>query len=211
MVKNKTANRILGSLLLVGVFFCATRGYSEEKTHDAALSVKAEKTQKQDKKRTTDEKPNVSVTTTIETETETCTLEITVENPAKQSDSYQLEWFFISQKDEGTPNEKLYIFGLGKVDIDLEGKAEITKTEVSKPFVYTKKSIDRTGPSGNAGSSQQTRGGDEYAGYIVLVKAGGQIIQKESNDARFLNDEWMAKCGAAAKTARPPPKNKKKP
>jgi hypothetical protein len=156
MVKNKTANRVFVSLLLASTLFIGTASYGEEQTHDAALSVKAEKTQKQDKKRTTEEKPSASVTTTIETKTEACTLEITVKNLTKQSDSYQLEWFFISQKNEGTSNDKLYIFGLGKAVVDLNGEAEITRTEASKPFIYTQKSIDPTGPRGKAGGSKQT-------------------------------------------------------
>ncbi|NOU36698.1 MAG: hypothetical protein HOO88_08005 [Kiritimatiellaceae bacterium] len=210
MSRNKVTDRVFISLLLAGTLFAGAASYGEDQLHDASLSVKSDKTQKQDRNRTTEQKPNASVTTTIETKTEACTLEITVGNSTKQNDSYLLEWFFISQKDEGTSADKLYIFGSGKAVVDLEGKAEITRTEASKPFIYTKKSIDRVGPGGGSGNATQTRGGDAYAGYIVLVKANGQILQKESNNARFLTDEWLAKCESAAKVS-PPVKKKKQP
>jgi len=184
--------------------------YGGEQAHSASLSVKAKTESKQDKTEASDAKQDVSVATTVKTETETCTLEIEIGNQTEQKDSYQLEWFFISKKTSGAVSEKPSVFSSGKAELTLAGGASITRKEVSKPFVYTTKTVDRTGPGGRFGNSQQTRGGDVYAGYLVLVKAGGEILQKESNDAWFLTDEWLAQCESTIKAPAPAPVKKKK-
>jgi hypothetical protein len=135
-------------------------------------------------------------------------LEIEVSNTSDQSDSYQLEWYFISKKTTVKGTEDMVVFNSGKDDVALGGGASIVKTVTSKPFIFTVKNIDsvsKTSTSGE-GTPKQTRSGDTYVGYLVLVKADGEILGKESNSSRFLEDEWLEKCAAFA-----PSKKKSKP
>jgi hypothetical protein len=205
--KNKLMNRIFLALLLAGVLLA----YGGEQTHDASLSVNAKVEQGQDKtEKEVRRTPKGSVvTTTVKTETETCTLEITVENQTEQKDSYQLEWFFISEKTSESENGELSIFSSGKAEVTVAGGSSVTKTEVSKPFIFINRMNAVTG-SGDRNQSQQIRGGDVYAGYLVLVKASGEILQKESNDARFLTDKWLTQTKATIKTTIPVRAKKKK-
>ena len=200
MNTNKTAERVFTLLLFTVAFFVATESRGEEKRHEANLSVKAKIARNQDDNETDAEKVNGFVTTAVKTKTETCTLEITVENTTEQNDSYRLEWFFISKKTSGKENEKLLVFNSGKADIVLDGSASVTRTEVSKPFIYTKKTVYWTDRGGGTGNSRETNGGDVYAGYLVLVKADGELLEKESNSSRFLTDEWVAQCEQAAQS-----------
>ncbi|HNX53717.1 MAG TPA: hypothetical protein PLD51_06745, partial [Pontiellaceae bacterium] len=101
----------------------------------------------------------------------------------------------------------------GKMPITLDAGASAVKKAVSKPFIFTVKDVDVVNSNGvraGLGLSRQIRGGDEYAGYIVLVRAAGDILQKDSNSSRFLNDEWLAQCDKFSKITPAAKKKKKK-
>lgn len=185
-------------LLLAGVSFIPVESCGEERTHKASLSVEAKTTQDRENKQSVEEKENASVATIIDTETETCTLEIEVENRSEQSDTYTVQWFFISKKSIGKGDESLVVFSPGKAQMIIDGGSSDKKTIESAPFIYTIKTIDRAGRSYSGSTATQTRGGNSYAGYIVLVKAGGEVLQQKSNSSRFLTDEWIAKCETAS-------------
>lgn len=198
MDRSKMTVRRFAFLLLAGTLFVSTDSRGEERIHKASLSVEEKTTQDRDKKQSVDEKDNATVTTIVDTETETCTLEIEVENRSEQRDTYMVQWFFLSKKSAGKGDESLVIFGSGKTQMAIDGGSSSKKKIESAPFIYTIKTIDRTIRAHNGGNATQTRGGDSYAGYVVLVKAGGEILQQESNSSRFLTDEWIAKCEAAS-------------
>lgn len=169
------------------------------------ISTERDKGREQNTKQT--KTASAATTTTVDKETQTCTLEIEVENRAEQTGNYAVEWCVIAKRTSGKAQDNLVVSDSGKIEITREGKATGTETVKPKAFVFTTTSI-------NYGdySSNQTREGDVYAGYVVLVKADGEIIAKASNDDRFSKDEWVAQCEKAvqakAKTKAVPKKEK---
>ena len=126
-------------------------------------------------------------------------MEIEVGNPAERIGNYDVEWCVIAKRTLSKDQDKLVISDSGKIEITCEGKSTGTETVKPKSFVFTITSINRTNDNGG-NSSDQAREGDVYAGYIVLVKADGEILAKESNDDRFSKDEWVAQCEKAVQT-----------
>ncbi|MFA6173981.1 MAG: hypothetical protein WC701_09910 [Kiritimatiellales bacterium] len=194
MSRNKMAGRIFIRSFFAGALLAAPVSVAAASGAGADLSVKVSTTHNQGKEQNTEQKGNASVTTTVEKETETCRLEIEIDNPADQRSSYELEWCTVSKRTLSKDNEEFVILDSGKREISLEGRATGTETVNPKPFIFTITSINRVYPANNFDKSAQTREGDTYAGYIVLVKADGKILAQESNSSRFLKDEWVARC-----------------
>jgi hypothetical protein len=175
--------------LLAGVlFFAAGTALAGP---DVSLNVRSGT--ERDENRTETSRDNAlgdEVTTTTDTETETCTLEVSVKLRDQAALECQLEWYFISDHiknidDKGT----LQIFSPGKKTIALEENVELEETIVSEPFVMTRVQQD--------GDVRDKQSGDEYKGYIVLVRKDGEILDQKSNSARFLKEEWIQKCKQA--------------
>jgi hypothetical protein len=204
MSRTKMTGRISLCLFFAGAFFIA----SESSGAEVSLSVKDSTIRERNREQQTEQKKNASVTTTVDKETEVCTLEIEVENPADQSANYEVLWCVIAKRTSGKNDETLAIPDSGKITISRRSKETSVETIHPKPFVFTVKSTNREVLEKNYTGSNQMRTGDTYAGYLVLVKSDGEILQKESNDDRFMRDEWIARCEVAAKSA--PEKKKKK-
>jgi hypothetical protein len=209
MKRNMTAERMVMSLLFTGALFSAAESFSAPRAHDVSLSVDAGISRDRNRSQQVDNRENGTVATTTDTTTEICTLEIQIQNTAEQSDSCQLEWIFIGKRTLDNGDDTLVILDSGKSEMTLQKGAEEKKTIPSKPFVFSEKTIDRTRNEfqRESGNSRRIRQGDTYAGYLVLLKADGEILQKQSNDGRFMRDEWIARCESAAKSS---PKKKKK-
>lgn len=181
---------------------------------DISLSVKASTTHSREKEQNTEQKKQNFITTMIEKETGTCTLEIEIENPADHPANCEVLWCVIAKRTVDKDDAKQIVSDAGKIEITRGGKMTGTEIVNPKPFIFTTTSIDRAGNSvgGYNANSTQTREGDVYAGYIVLVKAGGEVVAQESNDDRFLKEEWVAQCEKAVqlKVSQSKAKQKKK-
>jgi len=211
--KNRMIGRVFIHLLFASVFFVSSESVAASGA-EASLSVNISKTRNREKEQNTEQKGNASVTTAVEKETETCTLEIEIENPAEQAGVYDVQWCVIAKRTSGKDDEKLVISDSGKIEVTRGSKMSGTETINPKPFVFAITSTDRTFNSsvgvGNNSNSTQTRAGDTYAGYIVLVKADGKILAQESNDDRFLKEEWVAQCERVAQPKATASKGKQK-
>lgn len=210
MIRIKKTGRTFSCLLFAAVLFSIREAGGSDQVHRTSLSVRDEIERSRDRQTSVVQKKMATVTTSIAEEKELCTLEIEVENSGDQSDSCQLEWYFISKKTLGNGDDELTVFDAGKASVTLQGRESIEKKVTSKPFIFTVKDVESLGlGSGNATSMpKQTRGGDAYAGYIVLIREGGEIIEQESNSSRFLKEEWLERC-AAFVPEKPAPKKKK--
>lgn len=191
MSKNRMTDRIFISLLCTVTLFSAAVSRGEEKrSHQASLSVEesVEKDGKKEKESRVDQNGN-TITTTTDKKTDDCTLVIEVENRSDQSDTYEIVTAFIAKRID---LDKPAVFESVKKNITVEGNGTFKETVV-KQLSSTEKVVDYGG-----WDSKKTRTGDTYAGYIVFIKAGGEILAQESNSSRFLTDEWIAQCEAAA-------------
>jgi hypothetical protein len=210
MNRNMTAERMVVSLLFTGALFVASESFGAQPAREVSFSVDAKTSRDRNRSQQVEERANGSVTTTTDTETEICTLEVQIQNTAEQSNSCQLEWLFIGKRTLANGDNTLVVLDSGKSEMTLQKGSNEKKTISSKPFVLSERTIDRTRNEfqRDSGNSRRIRQGDTYAGYLVLLKAGGEILQKESNDDRFMRDEWIARCESAAKSS--PEKRKKK-
>ncbi len=211
MSRIKTGNRIFISMLFTGVLFVAAESRGDDQPFRASLSVKADAVRTRDRTKTVDQKATGTVTTVADIETETCTLEIEVSNEAKQSGTYQLEWYFISKKTSPKGEDELVIMDAGVAPVTLDADASTVKKAVSKPFIFTTKDVETESKKSTSGPGipRRTRSGDEYSGYIVRIKAGDEILDTQSNSSRFLKDEWLEKCAAFVPAKAAAPKKKK--
>jgi len=201
MSRKKPLHPVLIFLLFAGLLSVESRG--AEMRHQISLSVDASTEQSRKKVSTSEDRPNSTATTTVESDSEICTLEIGVKNDSDQEDACLLEWYFISRKTPVRGDKETVVFDSGKEELTLKKGSGEKRTAISKPFVFTVKTIDQVGYDAvdDMGHSKRTRQGDTYEGYVVLVKAGGKIINQESSSSIYLTDEWLARCAAFVKPA----------
>lgn len=183
--------QVLLPLVLAG-FWLAAADSSAANGPKVTLKVKPKTERNDEQKEDIRQGANGNdVTTTTDTELETCTLTVELKMQGEPQADCQLEWYFVSEnvknsKDKGT----LKIFDPGKKKISLDENAVLKETIASKPFVMTRISKD------SANADDQVSG-DEYKGYIVLVTQNGEILAQDSNSARFLKEEWIEQCKKA--------------
>lgn len=190
--------RTIGWMVLSGLCIAAFC-FAEPVEHQLSLSVKH--STERDEQREASDREGVNantITTTVITRTEACTLEIAVDNEAEQSDTCELTVGFVGKSVE---TDKPVFLGASKKKMTVEA-GETLNERFTKQFVETERTVDR------GQNSNRIRKGENYEGYIVLLKAGGEIIAQESNSSLYLKDDWIAKCEAGMPA--PKPGNKKK-
>lgn len=183
-------------LLLCVLQFARTTG-AEAFEHQLSMSVKP--SINDDRQKTADNKVGANgntITSEVTTKTGTCSLEVEVSNSADQNDSCEIIVGFVG-KNEETGDTALS--GISRKMITVAAGGELTETFMNR-FVLTEKTV------GSDYNSRQTRKGETYRGYIVLLKAGGEILAQESNSSIYLKDSWITQC----ETASPVQQKKKK-
>lgn len=206
--------RALIPLLVVTAWFVAGGSVGASQKHRVSVSVKARTEKSRDDGEKEVETDRNLTTTTFQTETEICTLQITIRNDEDREYQGQMIWGFVSDHSSGrlidrTPEEAVpAIFSAGKKSITLPAGATVTQTVISEPFVYAEKTVERENYHRlNARTSSRDHiTGDEYKGYIVLITANGETLAAKSNSSRYLKDEWIKKC----RNPRPTKSKKKK-
>jgi hypothetical protein len=192
MITNPNLKKLLVPVVAALFWVGPAEALAAQNAPDVSLNVKARtERDKTDSDETKEDVYGSNYTTTKETETETCTLKISVKMRDQAMLNCQLEWYFVSEyiknaNDRGT----LKLFDPGKKAITLKDGVVLKEAISSKPFVLTTISRDRS-------DAEDKISGDEYKGYIVLVTYNGEILAKESSSDRFLKDEWLSQCKAA--------------
>ena len=191
MSRNHIFRQVVILLLCTAAIFTASTSAGQEKrSHQVALSVETsvKKDSKKEKESRLDQNGN-TVTTTTDTRTDDCTLVIEIENGSDHSGTYELVTALLSRKSGA---DKPDISDVFRKNITVAGGGVFNDT-VRKQLVFTDKVVDYSG-----WDSRRTRAGETYEGYIVFVKADGEILAQESSSSRFLKDEWISRCEASA-------------
>lgn len=174
----------------------------EETSHRISLSAEVD-TKRQTERTKEDKGGGSSLSRDITTETATLTIE--TRNGAAEEETCQLEWYFISkrkptvkevsnsQSSTPTPSDELVIVDSGSKSLKIPPKERIEHIAVSNPLIYEKSHQEVVNANGGV-ILTDTRGGDTYGGYIILVKINGEIVAQESSSTRFLKKEWLEKC-----------------
>ncbi|VGO12857.1 hypothetical protein PDESU_01411 [Pontiella desulfatans] len=187
-------------------------GVAEEQanTHDGRISVIVKSDKSVDKDTEEDENENektgatTTTTTTTRSQTEVVNLRVTVANNTTHSDTYTLEWYFFgesvvkmnSRNGEKTDEEKaagkVTIFDGGTRKVTVGARARNQETIASKAFVVEKVTVEtERSNSDHSGDPRVTESGTESAGWLVLLKYGGTIMDKKASSRKFMEDEWM--------------------
>lgn len=149
------------------------------------------------------------------------TLEITLSNRARQGGDCRLEWYFIAEKmwgDSGSYKKALEVVDRGGENITL-GAGAVAEETATHDFAlkeslttgtYEIEKDPETGkypdwaPSDGIDTwDYESRNGERYVGYVVLITANGQIIAKDSNSSIFLKDKWIETCRTPPKWKAP--------
>lgn len=191
MRKHRIGKQVFISLLLVTCWLSAGDSFAV----GVSLKVKDSSDSNEDRNEVIIEDSNGDdQTTTTDTETEICTLTVTLKQSKVPLDSCQLEWYFLSEKTRNSKRKpEVLVFSPGKKSISWGDKIVLTETITSEPFVFNRVSRSNS-------TSDDAEQGDVYKGYIVLVTQKGRIIAKSSNSSRYLKTEWLIKCKKAARS-----------
>ncbi|WP_372807745.1 hypothetical protein [Pontiella sp.] len=184
-------------------------GIAEEQanTHDGRISVTLKSEKSVDKESEEEEKENensgvtTTTTTTTRSQTEVDHLKITVANNTTHPDSYTLEYYFFGEtvsksnrdRDEEDENEgKISIVDGGTRRVTVDARKRLVEEVSSKPFVVEKITVETERSNSDYTSDPRvTEKGTESAGWLVLLKYGGDILDKKASSNKFLEDEWM--------------------
>lgn len=191
MSRNHILRQVVIFLFCTAALLTAATSSGQEKhRHRVSLSVEVsvKKDSKKEKESRLDQNGN-TVTTTTDTRTDDCAVTIEVENESDHSGTYELVTALLSRK---AGADKPDISDVFRKNITIAGGGVFNDT-VRKQLLFTDKVVDYSG-----WDSRRTRAGETYEGYIVFVKADGEILAQESSSSRFLKEEWISRCEASA-------------
>lgn len=173
------------------------RQIGEARTHLGRLSVKSSLKKTNDRNVVETTKDNTEITTTTKSKAETCTLKISVANMTPGDDTYQLEWYFIKTPITEDGEIDPVLGDKGSTEIQVPGKKKIDHTVTSLDFTWAEVTTERINNDldngSGGGDARVADSGDEYRGFVVLLKCGNEILDEKSSSKTFLSDEWMAK------------------
>jgi hypothetical protein len=181
------------------------------KHYAARISVKGELEKERDSSKNESEKSSSKT----KTETQHYELVITTANTGKQEGTFDLEWYFFkrSWEEKGKKGDPV-LCEKDKTTLSLGGMKRQTHEVTSKTLRWEE---SKTSKSGKSSSSKNSSGksitGEMYAGYVVLLRAEGEIIAKYASEKKYLTEEWMDKLDqpvSSSKRSSSKPKKKKK-
>ncbi|MDF7806004.1 hypothetical protein P4E94_01045 [Pontiellaceae bacterium B12219] len=172
--------------------------------HDGRISVSAKTTKTNEKDEKVEEKENQRTgekrkhSTITRTYSETQHLKIAVFNSTAHPDSFTLEWYFFSknvskggtekERENDKKDDTPKLQNSAKKQVTLEGLTQLEIEMNSSPFVMTR--IEKyTG--GNTGRNEPRTTGEENAGWLVLLKYNGEILDKKASAKSYLGDDWI--------------------
>lgn len=174
------------------------------KRYAARISVKGELKKERDSSK--NETANSSSKT--KSEVQHYDLQATVANTGKNAGTFDLEWYFLKRQLDGKGNKgDPAVCEKGKETLTIGGMKRVTHPVTSSSLSWSETKSSKSGNSNrgnNSSSSKKNISGAVYGGYVLLLRADGQIVAKYSSDKRFLTEEWLQKLQAPV--AKPKPK-----
>ena len=157
--------------------------------HAASISVSCKVEKKSDRREKHYEKKKrdgdfIEVSTDIRTKSETPTLMVTICNNTDHPDSYSMEWYCFARTVIG---DQIITHDRGSEEVHVKARKHCKKTITFKPITYLEESTQR----GESPDVKVKEGGMENAGYLVILKYGDVILDKEASSSRYLADDWL--------------------
>jgi hypothetical protein len=182
------------SIGLVGLAVMSnTADSAPVKRYAARITVKGELEKERDSSKNESEKNS----TKTKTEKQHYELAITAANTGKQGGTFDLECYFFKRQldDKGNKGDPV-LCEKDKATLTLGGMKRAMHKVTSETLSWEESKSSKSS-SGKSNSSKSSSGksisGEVYGGYIVLLRAEGEIIAKYSSDKKFLSKEWLSK------------------
>jgi len=149
---------------------------------------------KLEKDRDSSKKEGNNSSSRSKTETQFYDLKITAANTGKTEGAFDVEWYFFKRPLDNKGNKEDHVLaGQGKQTVQLKGmKRQVlpVKSEVLS-WSETKSSKSSSKKNNSSSSSKKTISGAVYGGYLVLLRADGEIISRYSPDRKMTSDDWL--------------------
>jgi hypothetical protein len=181
-----------------------------------AVSVRLNVQDKLNKDRESEKTESDKSSSKTTTESLTYDLDIQVSNTSKQEGTFDLEWYFFKCRlDSKGKKEDPVLCEKNKTSLTIGGQKRVSHKVTSQTLKNTesKSSKSSSGKNSKSSGSSKSFSGSTYAGYVVLARQDGKIVQKYSSDKKFLTDAWIGKLeGPVSKDSvkKAPSKKKKK-
>jgi len=170
------------------------RQIGEERVHLARLNIKCDLKKDSDREETVEETIRAITSISTKTKTENCNLKISVFNMTPHDDTYTLEWYFIKTPVINGNKGEPVLGDKGSMEITVPAKQKIVHEVNSIDFVWKEVTVEREDQdSGYISEPKINDSGDEYKGYVVIIKHGDEILDEKSSSKTFLTDEWRQK------------------
>ncbi|WP_372807931.1 hypothetical protein [Pontiella sp.] len=198
---------VMGSVLAGVVFAGAMSCGAASGQYSARISV----TGQLEKERDSSKNESTKSTAKTKSESQHFDLKVTVANTGKEEASFDLEYYFFarhltSDGDKGEP----VLVQKGNEAVTLAGMSRDTIPVVSSSLSWSETKTTSSGNSNNNSSSssqKKTVSGSVYDGYVMLLRADGEIVAKYSPDRKLLTDEAIASLATATVSAAAPAKS----
>ncbi len=127
------------------------------------------------------------------TETQFYDLKVTAANTGKTEGTFDVEWYFFKRPlDNKGKKGDTVLAGQGKKTIQLKGmKRQVIPVQSEVLSWSETKSSKSSSKKNSSSSSKKTISGAVYGGYLVLLKADGEIISRYSPDNKMKSDDWL--------------------
>lgn len=190
-------------LFIIGLLgFAVVAGAAPAKQYAARISVKGELEKDRSSSSTGNKK--------TKSETQYYELKVTVANTGKQEGTFDLEWYFLKRPldalgKKGDP----VVCEKNKTSVTIAGMKRVVHPVKSRSLTWSESKTSSNNNSKNSTAPKKSISGAIYGGYVLLLRADGEIVAKYASDKKFLSEQWLGTLQAPVAQASNK-KNKKK-
>lgn len=159
--------------------------------HKGNISVTSAVEKDSDHEKKEQEKENsrtgkiIVTTTTTRIDSQTPTLTVTVFNTTSHPDTYSLEWYYLARRSEG---DDIVMHDSGCEELTVDPLTRIKHTLSIRTLEMKKETVQRGFKDPTVSKS-----GQKSAGYVILLKCGDVILDKEASSEKYLSKQWIDK------------------
>lgn len=140
-----------------------------------------------------------SRTKTVITKTETFPLDVMVTNRSKAPATVDICWYFFQNSYVSAKKKKAVVGERGSKTVTIAAGKFAREKIASKQLKLVVNIEESESDDGDTYSEHYE--GNDFAGYVVLIKQDGEMLEQASSDKEFLSEEWIEKLDAVGSSA----------
>jgi hypothetical protein len=122
---------------------------------------------------------------------ETHSLDMALSNTGRTRGTFRLCWYFLGHAYEG---DRVKVYDHGSTEITLDSRKRATHSVTGRQLEVVEQMIEKENDETEfIADPISSKWGDVSAGYVVLLKQDETVLDKKSNDNKFLADHWLKK------------------